>query len=179
MKKVAVQLNAQGVNFNDLYEAFAEKVYKVAIMITKDAYLAEDIVQETFIKAFKKIDSIMELEKIGSWLSTIASRTAIDLIRKEKRAGTILVDDLLFTENSIAKNDVEQEIEHLWLKQEITHEVLQLKPALRTAFLLKYKEDMKEEDIATHLQLPIGTVKSRLYRARQQIRTELGHKQTA
>ncbi len=176
---MAAEMNAPELDFGILYETFADKVFKVAMVITKDKYLAEDIVQETFIKAYNKIDSILDLEKMGAWLSTIASRTAIDLIRKEKRSGTILVDDIIFNENTKAINDVEQEIEYLWMKREITQEVLQLKPALRTAFLLKYKEDMKEEDIATHLQLPIGTVKSRLYRARQQIRTELRQQLTA
>ncbi|MCF6137680.1 RNA polymerase sigma factor [Pseudalkalibacillus berkeleyi] len=170
---MAVQLNVQGVDFNDLYEAFAEKVFKVAIKITKDAYLAEDIVQETFIKALSKIDSILDIEKMGAWLSTIASRTAIDLIRKEKRIGMILVDDLLFSDNSKGQNNVETEVEKIWLKEEIVQEILQLKPALKTVFLLKYKDGMKEESIAQHLKLPIGTVKSRLYRARQQIRNEV------
>ncbi|WP_349407666.1 RNA polymerase sigma factor [Pseudalkalibacillus sp. SCS-8] len=172
-------MKASEVDFSFIYETFAERVYKVAIMITKDAYLAEDIVQETFIKAYKKIESILDLEKIGAWLSTIASRTAIDFIRKEKRSGMTPVEDILFTERSRAVDNVEQTIEHLWLKQEITQEVLQLKPELRNAFLLKYNEGMKEEEIASRLQLPLGTVKSRLYRARKQIKNELKFDMTA
>ncbi|MCF6408325.1 RNA polymerase sigma factor [Pseudalkalibacillus salsuginis] len=168
-------MQRQEIDLNLIYEMFKHKVFKVAVMITHDKYLAEDIVQETFIKAFKKIDSILDIEKIGSWLSTIASRTAIDLIRKEKRSGTILVEDVIYSVNEHAqeKNAVEQIVERVWMEREIEQKVAQLKPALRDAFLLKYEDGLKEEEISKRLQLPIGTVKSRLYRARQQIKTEL------
>ncbi|WP_408006624.1 RNA polymerase sigma factor [Pseudalkalibacillus sp. A8] len=170
-----IQVQRQEIDLTLIYEMFWHKVFKVAVMITHDKYLAEDIVQETFIKAFKKIDSILDIEKIGSWLSTIASRTAIDLIRKEKRSGTILVEDVVYTINEHVqeKNAVEQIVERLWMEKEIEQEVEQLKPALREAFLLKYEDGLKEEEISERLQLPIGTVKSRLYRARQQIKAEL------
>ncbi|WP_221565353.1 RNA polymerase sigma factor [Alkalihalobacillus sp. TS-13] len=175
MEAIHLQEQNQDIDLNLIYETFRHKVFKVAVMITHDRYLAEDIVQETFIKAFKKIDSILDIDKIGSWLSTIASRTAIDLIRKEKRSGAILVEDVIYTANEYnqEKNDVEQIVEGLWMEKEIEHEVSALKPVLREVFLLKYDDGLKEEEISDRLQLPLGTVKSRLYRARQQIKCGL------
>ncbi|WLD91917.1 RNA polymerase sigma factor [Alkalihalobacillus sp. AL-G] len=170
----SINLDIPEIDFTLIYETFCDKVYRVAIRITRDAHLAEDIMQETFIKAFNKLDTIADLDKIGAWLSTIASRTAIDLIRKEKRAGTISVEDVMYAQDETKTDhycDVETEAEHHWLEEEIRQEIQHLKPDLKDVFLLKFENGYKEEEIAEYLHLPKGTVKSRLYRARQQLKT--------
>jgi RNA polymerase sigma factor (sigma-70 family) len=177
----SINIDIPEINFKFIYETFCDKVYQVAVRITRDTHLAEDIMQETFIKAYNKLDTIMDLDKIGSWLSTIASRTTIDLIRKEKRMGIILVEDIIYGQyDSTIEHycDVEKEVEQHWLEEEIEQEIEHLKPNLKDVFLLKYKNGYKEEEIAEQLHLPKSTVKSRLYRARQQLRTRINKENT-
>ncbi len=170
----SINLDIPEIDFAFIYEKFCDKVYRVAVRITRDAHLAEDIMQETFLKAFNKIDTIMDLDKMGAWLSTIASRTAIDLIRKEKRSGIIPVEEVMYVQDETTMEnycDVEKEAEQHWFEEELQQEINHLKPDLQAVFLLKYKNGYKEEEIAERLHLPKGTVKSRLYRARQQLKT--------
>jgi DNA-directed RNA polymerase specialized sigma24 family protein len=73
-----------------LFEMFHNRVYRTAYMITNDHYLAQDVVQETFEKAFKGLDKLKDPEKTGAWLGSIATTTAMDLMRK-KKDGTMLL----------------------------------------------------------------------------------------
>lgn len=163
-------------DFKLIYERFCNRVYRIAFQMTKDAYLAEDITQETFIKAYTKLDTIVEMEKIGSWLSTTASRTAIDFIRKEKGMGALPIEEnerMLFDLAAENKFNVEMKVEQNLLEEEIEQRIKYLKPSLKEVFLLKYKKGFNEKEIAGLLQLPKSTVKSRLHRARRQLRPEV------
>lgn len=162
-------------DFTAIYQKFYKRVYAIAIKISRDVFLAEDIIQETFMKAFKKMDTIMDSSKIGPWLSKIASNTAIDFMRRDKKTNETLTD----------YNDFNK-IENEWLKavyrakeitqfdeQEISEEIMNLNPKERSIFNLKYQDGLKEEEIAHKLNISRAAVKSRLYRARQNIKTGL------
>jgi RNA polymerase sigma factor (sigma-70 family) len=174
---VSEDLLSNRIDFMLIYKKYYDRVYHTAIRITRDPHLAEDVMQETFIKAYYKMDTILDLEKVGSWITTIASRTAIDFIRREKRGCILTVDDRFIYEKyesiKACVFNVEQEMEAHWLEEEIKHEVEQLSPSLKDVFQLSYLKGLKEEEIALHLQLTKGKVKSRLHRARQQIKNRL------
>ncbi|WP_371933393.1 RNA polymerase sigma factor [Halobacillus litoralis] len=75
------------MDFCEMYEQYYHRVYYTALKVTKNPCSAEDILQETFIKAYDKLEGIREEGKVGAWLSTIAHRKAIDLLRVIKKRG--------------------------------------------------------------------------------------------
>jgi RNA polymerase sigma factor (sigma-70 family) len=158
-----------------IYRNYYSKVYYTALSVVKDRFLAEDIVQETFMKAFKNADKMDEECKIGSWLSTIAIRTAIDFIRKEKRTAAIPVEAFILelNEDKLKSHSVEKEVEQLFLKEDLLQFVGELKPELGDILLLKYQKGLKEEEIARYMKLPLGTVKSRIFRGRNKVKDYL------
>src|SRR5690606_3748211 len=130
--------------------------------ITKDTHLSHDIVQETFIKAFKHIDRVKEPNKIGAWLSVIASRTSLDVLKKHKNHSSILVDLNKKQTEVVPENECDKFIMKLTVREKIN----ELSPQHRVVIMLKYIKDMKETEIAENIGISIGTVKSRLNRAK-------------
>lgn len=166
-------------DFNEIYELHYERIKKVAFYITKDQHLAEDIAQETFIKAYKKNDTILDKGKMGSWLSAIASRTAIDFLRKEKRSSGIPTEDV-YMENECAPDaDIERKVEISMLKEKIRQHLSGLKPEQRKIFLLKINRGMKEAEIAESLNINKGTVKTKIYQTRKYLRSVFRNEYTA
>lgn len=160
------------------YEMFYDRVYQTAYFITRDEYLAQDVVQETFLKAFRRLDDLEDGAKAGAWLNTIASRSAIDMLRKRKKwNGTPLEDVLLETEQKKCSfpNPTEQEAEFIWMKEQVVKEMSALKPEYRQVLLLKYEQGLQDEEIADVLQEKVGTVKSRIHRARKQLKSVVIH----
>ncbi|MEH7385649.1 RNA polymerase sigma factor [Bacillus sp. JJ1521] len=72
------------LHFSEIYNEYHSRLFRISYSITRDVHMAEDVVHETFIKAINKIDTIEDNRKIGAWLSTIATRTAIDFVRMER-----------------------------------------------------------------------------------------------
>lgn len=150
-----------------IFEMFYQRVFNTAYFILQDRYLAQDVVQETFLKAFQNIHKVQDGSKLGSWLGTIAARTAIDVLRKEKK--------YRFTAEKMAVNDsphnyeyssVERTIEKRFIKNLIRQKIASLKPEYRQVIILKYEYEMQDSEIADALDLSVGAVKSRLHRAR-------------
>ncbi|WNB91198.1 RNA polymerase sigma factor [Bacillus sp. NEB1478] len=171
----AIHDSIKHIDFTEIYQMFYRKVYSIAIRISRDAYLAEDIIQETFIKAYKNLHTIVDTQKIGAWLSAIASHTAIDFMRKGKKSNETLTDYSTF--NGIEIKWVKKNLivrESSWFsEQEIYEKIQRLKQNERKVFILKYVEGLKEEEIASQLQISRGAVKSRLFRVRQKVKAEL------
>lgn len=155
-------------NFNDIYTNYYNRVYYTALKITKEPCSAEDVLQETFIKAFDKLNEVKDASKLGSWLSTIASRKAIDFLRKEKKFVLLTIEDYPFLQSSEATigSQVEKECEQIILEEEVKKRISTLSPKLRAVFRLYYDHQLRESEIASKLHLSQPTVKSRLYRAR-------------
>ncbi|WP_186580114.1 RNA polymerase sigma factor [Aquibacillus kalidii] len=162
--------------FQLIYEMFYNRVYRDAYFMTKDPYLAQDILQDTFIKAYSQIHNLKDKDKIGAWLSTIATRTAIDHIRKQNIWNGIPKGDLLEEEKYIVKeisSTVEENVESHFVQEAVIEKILELKSEYREVILLKYIHELKEKDIAKWLNLKDGTVKSRLHRAKKELRNQI------
>ncbi|RDI45427.1 RNA polymerase sigma factor [Falsibacillus pallidus] len=159
------------ISFEEMYEQYHKLVYQIGYRIIRDAALAEDILQETFLKAFKKCHSVEDESKIGSWLSSIAARTAIDFLRKEKRLNETIVEDIEpWKHQDIRLELVENEVEALILKTELKKCILSLPDSQQEVMILRIQYGMKESEIAEKLQLNPATVKTRIYRARKYLR---------
>nr|WP_263323607.1 RNA polymerase sigma factor [Neobacillus sp. Marseille-Q6967] len=159
------------IDFNELFKTYSRRLHGLAFSYTRDPFLAEDVVQETFIKAYKKLDTIVDSTKIGAWLSAITARTAIDLLRMEKRKCSRLIvsPDSIVGLSSPDKNP-EDEVEMLLLNEELSNRMNQLSKDYYDVLCLKIIFGLNEKEIAKRLRLKPSTVKTRLYRARKQLK---------
>jgi RNA polymerase sigma factor (sigma-70 family) len=170
------------IDFDELYRIYEKKLGHIAYNITKDRHLSEDIVQETFIKAYKKMDTIEDTEKIGAWLAAIAGRTAIDYLRAEKRRKCLPSDQSLMEqifEDKATIPSIEKEVEIILFKEDIKHLLYNLTKEYKEVLVLRVQYGLKEEEIASQLNLKCGTVKTRLHRARKQLRKVMTEKYPA
>jgi RNA polymerase sigma factor (sigma-70 family) len=162
----------------DICYSHQKLLFHIAFGITRDYHLAQDVVQETLIKAFRKLDTVVEDAKLRSWLISIAQRTAIDFVRKEKRRNEVLDTDASYQEMASHKN-VEEEVNHLLLQNEISKAFDVLNNNQRSVLHLKIVEGMKEREIAEVLHLNQNNVKTVLYRARRKLSMYLAEKNYA
>jgi len=162
--------------FRILFDMFYERVYQTAYYMTRDPYLAQDVVQETFIKAFRHLGSVTDGRKMGAWLAVIAGNTAIDLLRKRNRWNGIPTDDvILLREADKRESDlpVEAEVLRRCETEELGRLLDRLKPEYRQVLYLRYFEGLKYEEISELLQTSVGTIKSKVHRAKQQLKGHL------
>ncbi|WP_053362722.1 RNA polymerase sigma factor [Bacillus sp. FJAT-27251] len=163
------------INFEEIYTIFHKRLLHTCYAIIKDWQLAEDIVQETFIKAYKKSTDIQENGKVGAWLSTIAVRTAIDFLRKQKRNMAVPIEQgIMEALTTHSLESVEQEVEAIMLKEKIRQSFQELTLEQQKVFHLKVECGLKEAEIASLLDVKPSTVKTRFYRARNQLKLIVG-----
>lgn len=151
-----------------LYEQHFPRVYRTAFFITGDHQTAEDVAQEAFLKAFAGMHKLQDRQKFGPWISVIASNHAVDLLRKRKK---IFLADNMETYGGTALGDNPAEN---WEREENIEEVRKALALLdaeeREILVLKYFNELSINDIASVLEAPAGTIKSRLFRARDKMR---------
>lgn len=150
-------------------------VYRIALFYTQDPYLAEDAVQETFIKAYKQIHTLKDHTKARAWLSVIAKRSSIDLIRREQSSRWISIEEINDENIRSTTPTLEEEVEMHWIYQQTLSGIEKLKPEFQQIIRLKMIMELKDEEIARILNLRLGTVRSRLYHAKCKLRVILGN----
>jgi RNA polymerase sigma factor (sigma-70 family) len=170
------------IDFNQVYSIYAKRLHGLAYKYTKDWLWAEDIVQESFIKAFKKIDTIDDTRKLGAWLSAITARTAIDFLRAEKRNKRIPVAiadiELMMGQDHNGIN-TEEAVGIRLFQEDLGRSMEHLSKEFQEVLILKVTYGLKENEIATLLDLKAATVKTRLYRARKQLKQVFAVKESA
>lgn len=159
-------------DFNEIYHSNYNRLYKIAYFIIRDSYLSEDILQESFLKAYKKQDTIKNIDTLGSWLASIVKRTAIDFLREEKRNSCVISNDITLCNEQLInmKENVESRVELMLLKQDIQQFLKEFSPQERQLLLLKTQYGLKEKEIAKILKLTVGTVKSRIFHIRRKLK---------
>ncbi|WP_080846002.1 RNA polymerase sigma factor [Cytobacillus gottheilii] len=166
--------------FNELYERYFNRLYHVAYRITRDQQLAEDAVHETYIKAIKNIRCVEDSQKVGAWLAVIAARTAIDIVRKEKKGFVMSMEHIQLEASSLQTDqNVEKDVEASLFNQNLYKAIHQLSARYQTILLLKLQQGLKEQEIADLLRINQNTVKTRLYRARQKLKILVSRLETA
>lgn len=159
-----------------IFEQYYHRVYKTAYYIVKDEFLAQDLTHDTFIKAFQNMDDLQDDSKVGAWLGTIATRTAIDYIRRQKNRNDIPTENV-YIDIELSKNQngpsVEEAVERNLLKETIMKNIYELKPDYKEVIILKYVYELRDDEIAKQLGISVGAVKSRLHRARKRLQTVL------
>ncbi len=155
----------------------ADLLYNYALRTTYNSADAEDLVQETYLKAFRFWDSYEKGTNIRAWLFRIMKNAYINRYRKEKKEPvTIAYDESehpLFGERAVESSDLQYALNHTLLDDDVGRGVAELPDDFRTVVILCDIEEMTYEEVAEFLQCPIGTVRSRLHRGRKLLRAKL------
>lgn len=166
-------LNNEPAAFRELLERYKNQIFSLIVRLVQNPSDAEDIAQDAFIKAFKNLSSYDSNYPFITWLFKIAHNTTIDFIRAKKPAMVSIHDD----ENPIDMEEPGQPLEGALdsvLQQAFLDKLLAALPHLyREALVLRHKEGLDLKEIAQVLQIPEGTVKIRLFRARDMLRQKL------
>ncbi len=161
--------------YGELMKNYRDSLYFMLLKMTNNPHDAEDLTIEAFGKAFKKLHQYTPDYAFSTWLFKIASNNCIDFIRKKKKY-TFSMDQNYDDEkegtelvNRVPSQTLNPE-EELVKKQKVKlmHEVVdKLKPHYRTLIELRYFKEFSYDEIAEELNLPLGTVKAQLFRARE------------
>jgi RNA polymerase sigma-70 factor, ECF subfamily len=166
--------------FSDLVRHYDRRVFRMAKQITQNDDDAEDVLQETFLKAYTHLDDFQGNSKFYTWLVRIAVNEALMKLRKRRSDRTVPLDepidtgeDEMIREIAVWDENPEETYSREELATVLDQAVQSLKPAYRTVFVLRDIEEMSIEETAEALGLSISAVKSRLLRARLQLREKL------
>lgn len=166
--------------FTELVEKYERKIYRLARNITNNDEDAEDVLQESFLKAYSHLDSFEGNSKFYTWIVRIAVNEALMKLRKRKSSKEVSLDeptdtgeDTMVREIAVWDEDPEQKYSQEELRSILDRAVESLKPAFRTVFQLRDIEELSTEETAEALNISIPAVKSRLLRARLQLREKL------
>lgn len=153
----------------EIYRAYAGAIHTVARSLVRDPELAADVVQQTFVKAWRAADRFQDGRDLAPWLYSIARHTAIDALRSESaptRGGHAPEVDV-----AVRPDDFER----TWERFEIRRAIDALPAGEREVVRRSHLLGETHEQIATELEIPVGTVKSRSNRAHKRLAVTLAH----
>ena len=156
--------------FSELVRIHAQGVMNVVYRMCGNMHIAEDAAQETFIQAWIKLSSYRPKSSLRNWLYRIAVNTAIDMLRKDKRILPGSVEDLHLTDSQAGPEATFLSGEQTELVQGA---ISTLPDASRAVLILREYEGLSYKEIADSLDIPVGTVMSRLNYARKLLKEKL------
>ena len=166
--------------FTQLVDRYERKIFRLARNITQNDEDAEDVLQESFLKAYSNLENFQMHSKFYTWLVRIAVNEALMKLRKRKSDRSVSLDephetdeDTVTREIAVWDDDPEKKYSREELRDILQKAVEQLKPAFRTVFVLRDIEELSTEETAEALGISVPAVKSRLLRARLQLREKL------
>ena len=171
--------------FRELLTRYERPVFSLIYRMVRDRTRAEDLAQEAFIRAFNAIGSYKTSYKFSNWILKIANNHTIDYLRKRKLE-TVSIDG---SPHATTADEVEQSrvviastdetpaeyVEHRELGSQIETAIAGLREEYRTVIVLRHVEGYAYDEIADIMDLPLGTVKTYLHRARGELRESLSH----
>jgi RNA polymerase sigma-70 factor (ECF subfamily) len=158
-----------------VYRAYGRLVYAVCYRVLDDRGLAEEATQQTFLKAWRAAASLDPSREIEPWLATIAKRVAIDVYRREAHRVSDSLDSVSPGEPGLVS--LPPSLETTYDVWEVRRAVAGLPAEEQEVVRLQHFEGLTHDEIATRLGIPVGTVKSRSFRAHRRLAEELGHLQ--
>lgn len=177
---VAKAREGNAAAFNELVSRYERKIFRLAKHITQNDEDAEDVLQEAFLKAYEHLGNFHGQSKFYTWLVRIAVNESLMKLRKRKGDKTVPLDEPLDTgedtvvrEIAVWDENPEQKYSREELGEILDEAVQSLRPAFRTVFVLRDIEELSTEETAEALGISIPAVKSRLLRARLQLREKL------
>jgi RNA polymerase sigma-70 factor (ECF subfamily) len=150
----------------ELYDRYARAMYTAAYRITSDFELANDVLQEAFIKVFRHLKSFRRESTLGAWIKTIVVRTALSRIRKEIRMESL--------EDHHHKDQIVDWGHHI--DADYLEKAIQALPAgYRSVFVMIEVEGYSHQEVADMLGISVGTSKSQLFYAKKKLKKALAH----
>ena len=168
-------LGGNPASFQLLVERYEQRIFNLIRHYTRNPVEIEDLAQETFLKVYRRLSSFQRQSSFYTWLYRIAVNTILDSLKRRGRSPVQAVEDLeaVPVPASGAVQSPSSTLEREELAR-ITHDVLEQLPEIfRTVLVLREYEDMAYQDIADLLGISIGTVESRLFRARARFKERL------
>jgi len=171
--------------YRELVRRYERPIFSLIYRMVRNREQAEDLSQETFVKALNAIESYRPEYKFSSWIFKIANNVSIDHLRR-RELDTLSLDGSphALTPEAIQASALQlgdrqetalEELEARELGGEIEAAIAGLRPEYRSCILLRHVEGRPYEEIATMLDLPLGTVKTYIHRARGELRQALAH----
>ncbi len=166
------------IAFEELFYLYREDVFRFSYLVVRDATLAQDVVQEAFLKVFRSVDKFQFRSSFKSWLYRVVVNEAITILRRRK-----IKEDLDPAPETAHGTDAPARYyqpEEAALESEerelLRWAIGQLDPIHRSVVVLKYFHDFSDTEIAAVVGCPAGTVKSRLHRARELLRHSMSRR---
>ncbi|MBM7588158.1 RNA polymerase sigma-70 factor (ECF subfamily) [Bacillus pakistanensis] len=178
-KRIKQVIKGDQSAFAEIVEIYKDKVFQICFRMLGNRHEAEDISQEAFIRAYVNIETFNQNRKFSTWLYRIATNLCIDRIRK-KKPDYYLDAEVSGTEGLTMYSQVaadvqlpEDKVEEMELQESIQLEISKLPDKYRSVIVLKYIEELSLQEISEILDLPLGTVKTRIHRGREALRKQL------
>lgn len=166
--------------FAELVKRYEAKIFRLAQHITQNREDAEDVLQETFLRAYEHLDQFQGNSKFYTWIVRIAVNQALMKLRRRRTDKSVSLDETIDTgEDTVTREiaawdeDPEQRFSREELGEILDSAIQTLAPTYRSVFLLRDVDDLSTEETAEALGLSVPAVKSRLLRARLQLREKL------
>jgi RNA polymerase sigma-70 factor (ECF subfamily) len=166
--------------FDELVNRYERKIYRLALRLTGNTEDAEDVLQETFLKAFEHLSDFRQDSRFYTWLVRIAVNEGLMKLRKRRSDKSEPLEDAVDDEGQVMprefrdwKPNPEQQMNQEEMERILLNAAQSLPASLRAVFFLRDVEELSTEETAEMLNLTTGAVKARLFRARLQLREEL------
>lgn len=157
--------------FGALVEQYRDNVYRLAYRMCGNAYDADEAAQEAFVAAWRALPNFRGDAKFSTWLYRLTTNAAIDVMRREKRHQTVGDGEMM--ELADDADSPQETVERTEQQEAVQKALSTLSEEYREVLLLRYMEELDYAEIAEVLQLPSGTVKSRINRAKAALKTAL------
>ena len=157
--------------FGALVEQYRDNVYRLAYRMCGNAYDADEVAQEAFVAAWRALPNFRGDAKFSTWLYRLTTNAAIDLMRRENRHRAASEEDI--PELADESDSPQQQMERTEQQETVQKALSSLGEDYRQVLLLRYMQELDYAEIAEILHLPVGTVKSRINRAKAQLKTAL------
>jgi RNA polymerase sigma-70 factor, ECF subfamily len=166
--------------FEELVNRYEKKIYRLGLNLTGNPEDAEDMLQETFLKAFEHLPDFREDSRFYTWIVRIAINQGLMKLRKRRSSKEVQLEDTSNDDGEVIPRDFadwrpnpEQELERTELEAILQDAARALPMTFRKVFFLRDVEGLSTEETAEMLNLSEGAVKARLFRARLRLREEL------
>lgn len=163
---VSRTLGGDDTAFEYLFNRYRDAIHRLFVQRLGGTNDADDLLQETFIKVYINLHRYSTSYTFGQWVYTIARNTFIDFVRR--RQEDLPIDDR-FTSPVSSAPTPEESVINLQQRTQIEHYLERLTPRYRQLILMRFFEEYSYEEIAAKLSLPLGTVKTQIHRAREQM----------
>jgi RNA polymerase sigma-70 factor (ECF subfamily) len=166
--------------YNEIVHRYKDRLYNFIYRFLNDMDRSEDLVQDTLIKLYTHKNSYKEIAKFSTWLYTIAANLAKTELRKLKRRKTFSITELSYDDREfiISSSDSDPSKDHLSqnLEKNIQNALSELPDDFKTIIVLRDIQELSYDDISKIVELPLGTVKSRINRGRLKLQQLLKRK---